>query len=315
MKNLLFTILLFFTTCIYAQDVLEKKDGSTALVKVVEITSNEVKYKKYSNVDGPIYTMPINEIRSLSYENGEKETFISIDNVSTQQETENQTHILRAGTPIPLRISKAVKAADLNEGQSVLFNVNRDIVIDGVTVIPYNTPVYGNVYMAKKSSWFGTKGKLGILINNIPLPGGGNIPLSNGDAFVTGKNRTALSVILFLFVTWPACFICGSKAEMNYGYEIVASTSKAIEFDNKGNYIKDTTSGNDSYSFDIDFKNRTYPCPATIFTTDGKSINAMIISANELQVVYVEKTKYKAKKPNKNNVTLSTSMINTIYFQ
>lgn len=238
MKNLLFSMMLLVATSAFAQDVLEKRDGSTLLVKVVEITSNDVKYKEFSNTDGPIHTMDIDDILSLSYENGEKETFIS-KSAPEEQEQVKQTCILRTGTAIPLRIANAVRAADLKEGQSVLFNVDKDIVVDGVTVIPYNTPVYGNVYMAKRSSWFGTKGKLGILINNIALPGGGNIPLNNGDAFVTGTNRTALSVVLFLFVTWPACFICGSKAEMQNGYQIVTNTAIPVEFDCKGNYLND----------------------------------------------------------------------------
>lgn len=312
MKNLFVTLMLLTATSAFAQDVLEQQDGSTLLVKVVEITSNEVKYKKYSNVDGPSYTLPLNEIRSLTYENGEKETFVSIKN--KEQVQEKTTHVLKAGTPIPLKISKAVKAAELNEGQSVQFYVDRDIVVDGITIIPYMTSVYGSVYMAKKSSWFGTKGKLGILINNLSLPNGVNIPLNNGDAFVTGKNRTVLSVLLFLFVTWPACFICGTKAEMHYGYEVVACTGRSVEFDNNGNC---TLMDNAVFasSLDVDFVNRAYPCSATIFTKDGKSINAMITSANNEQVTYVEKSKYKAKKPSKNSNTLSTSLINNIFFQ
>ena len=304
--------MLLFAMGAFAQDVLEKQDGSTLLVRVVEITSNEVKYKKYSNVDGPSYTLPLNEIRSLTYENGEKETFVSINKHTQAQE--KTTHILKAGTPIPLKISKAVKAADLNEGQSVQFYVERDIDVDGITVIPYNTPVYGSVYMAKKSSWFGTKGKLGILINNLNLSNGVNIPLNNGDAFVTGKNRTTLSVLLFLFVTWPACFICGSKAEMPYGYEVVACTAKGVEFDNNGNYTLVDTSNFASH-LDVDFTNRAYPCAATIFTKDGRSINAIVTSADNYQITYVEKSKYKAKKPSKNSNTLSTTLINNIYFQ
>ena len=52
------------------------------------------------------------------------------------------------------------------------------------------------------------------------MPNGTVIPLQNGMVQIQGKNRTALSVgLCFLFV-WPACFICGSKAEMQAGYEI-----------------------------------------------------------------------------------------------
>ena len=89
-----------------------------------------------------------------------------------------------------------------------------------MTAIPYGTTVNGVVYEAKKSSWWGTKGRLGIRINELVTPNGEMIPLTNGDLYVTGKNRTTLSVLLFALAAWPACFICGSKAEIPAGYEI-----------------------------------------------------------------------------------------------
>lgn len=127
---------------------------------------------------------------------------------------------VKAGTLVPLQITNPTKAADVKEGQKVAFRVSRDINVDGVTAIPYRTTVNGTVYEAKKSSWWGTKGRLGIRINELITPNGDVVPLTNGDVYVTGKNRTALSVILFCFVTMPACFICGSKAEIPYGYEV-----------------------------------------------------------------------------------------------
>ena len=57
------------------------------------------------------------------------------------------------------------------------------------------------------------------------MPNGTVIPLENGMVQIQGKNRTALSVVLFTFVVWPACFICGSKAEMQAGYEIQANVA------------------------------------------------------------------------------------------
>lgn len=137
-----------------------------------------------------------------------------------------QTEVtVKAGTLVPLQVVNYTKAADVNVGQKVLFRVSRDINIDGVTAIPYGTTVNGTVYEAKKSSWWGTKGRLGIKVTEMYAPNGEMIPLQNGDLYVTGKNRTALSVLLFCFVTMPACFICGSKAEVPAGYEIQANVA------------------------------------------------------------------------------------------
>lgn len=127
--------------------------------------------------------------------------------------------VVKAGTMVPLQVVNPTKAADVKEGQKVAFRVSRDVNVDGTTAIPYGTIANGTVYEAKRSSWWGTKGRLGIKINEIVTPNGETIPLTNGDVYVTGKNRTALSVVTFIFV-WPCCFICGSKAELPSGFEV-----------------------------------------------------------------------------------------------
>ncbi len=134
---------------------------------------------------------------------------------------------VKAGTIVPLQAINAVRAADVDEGTKVSFRVSRDVNVEGVTAIPYGTIVSGNVFQAKRSSWWGTRGRLGINITEIVIDGQ-VIPIQNGNIEIKGKNRTALSVVLFCFVTIPACFICGGKAEMPNGYEIqtnVAATT------------------------------------------------------------------------------------------
>lgn len=58
----------------HAQDVIVKNDGSTITSKVTEITGTEIKYKKFSNLNGPTYTIGKNEVNYINYENGERET-------------------------------------------------------------------------------------------------------------------------------------------------------------------------------------------------------------------------------------------------
>lgn len=81
-----------------AQDVIVKKDSSTILSKVVEISSTEIKYKKWSNQDGPTYLININEVMSINYANGEidkfesqpEETPVVTEEPETQAEPEPQ---------------------------------------------------------------------------------------------------------------------------------------------------------------------------------------------------------------------------------
>ena len=135
---------------------------------------------------------------------------------------------VKAGTIVPLQVVNPVKAADVDEGQKVLFRVSRDINVNGVTAIPYGTTVQGTVYEAKRSAVFGIKGRLGIKINEIVMPNGTVIPLTNGDIYVTGKNQTPLSVVVFLFTLFP--LPCGTKAHLPNGYEIQANVASTTTF-------------------------------------------------------------------------------------
>lgn len=71
----------FFTTVLcllycslsFSQDILQKRDGEEFKVKVTEITATEVKYKRFDNPDGPLYTLLKTEISVLTYANGTHE--------------------------------------------------------------------------------------------------------------------------------------------------------------------------------------------------------------------------------------------------
>ena len=85
-KVLLSLALATGTTTVFAQDVIVKHDGSTILSKVTEIGVTEVKYKKFSNQNGPTYSIQKSDIQAINYENGEKETFADSSKVSVQEE-------------------------------------------------------------------------------------------------------------------------------------------------------------------------------------------------------------------------------------
>ena len=135
---------------------------------------------------------------------------------------------VKSGTIVPLQAVKQVKAADVNEGETVDFRVIADIVVDNSIAIPKGTIAKGVVGEARKSSLAGTKGRLVINISNLVLPSGEHIYFSNTAARIYGKNRTPLAVVTALFV-WPCIFIPGTKAVMPEGYEIQAVVAANTE--------------------------------------------------------------------------------------
>ena len=76
MKKLIFSIsaILFFST-LFAQDYIYKKDGNEIKAKVIEITTDVIKYKKFDFQDEPLYNIKIEDVFMVVYENGQREVY------------------------------------------------------------------------------------------------------------------------------------------------------------------------------------------------------------------------------------------------
>lgn len=59
----------------FGQDTIYLKDGSKYAAKIIEINANDVKYKKFNNQDGPLYSDTKNNISRIRYENGMSDMF------------------------------------------------------------------------------------------------------------------------------------------------------------------------------------------------------------------------------------------------
>lgn len=77
MKKSLILIFLLLSSYGYCQDRIRTVSGEIIQAKVTEISQDEIKYKKYSNPEGPIYILRKDEVSQITYQNGETETFNS----------------------------------------------------------------------------------------------------------------------------------------------------------------------------------------------------------------------------------------------
>ena len=84
-------MLLICSANISAQDVIVKKDGSTIISKVLEVNIADIKYKKFSNLNGPTYTISKSDVMAINYKNGEKDVFNN--NTSQLYYTKNKLQI------------------------------------------------------------------------------------------------------------------------------------------------------------------------------------------------------------------------------
>ena len=76
MKRLLIVFLLLGNAAIvHAQDLLTTRKGEDIQVKVLEVYPGFVRYKKFSNPDGPVYIIEKKNVLVIKYENGDKDVF------------------------------------------------------------------------------------------------------------------------------------------------------------------------------------------------------------------------------------------------
>ena len=68
-----------------AQDVITTRDGKDIKAKVLEISSTEIKYLDFENMEGPTYILDRSEVLIIRYQNGKNEVFV--DDIMPKKET------------------------------------------------------------------------------------------------------------------------------------------------------------------------------------------------------------------------------------
>jgi hypothetical protein len=75
MKIISLILSVFAGFCLQAQDTLYTVSGQKIAAKVIEINQTEIKYKKASNLDGPVYVIDKTDVALIEYKNGSKELY------------------------------------------------------------------------------------------------------------------------------------------------------------------------------------------------------------------------------------------------
>jgi len=76
-------LLLLCSAVANAQDVIVKKDGSTIVCRVLELTSTEIIYKKWSDLNGSNYVMNRADASAINYQNGKRVNLSEATNLYT----------------------------------------------------------------------------------------------------------------------------------------------------------------------------------------------------------------------------------------
>lgn len=143
------------------------------------------------------------------------------------QQTANA--ILRAGTPISLRILEEVttKEKSARVGQRIRMEVASDVIVEGVVVIPAGSPAEGEITSVRNKGMWGKSGRLEARALYARV-NGRQIRLTGSfdDKGVTG---TAGVVGAIALVPVAGFFVTGTSAVLPAGGEVPAFIDEDVE--------------------------------------------------------------------------------------
>jgi hypothetical protein len=173
-KQMLLILGLTIST-LHAQDIIVKKDGSIIKGKVAEIGEENVKYHKFDNPDGPLYTVSTSNISSINYENGKVEKFAgggdtpaASSETSSNSESSSSSETPKSGSILDneeLKRSLEGIAKDIGEqlirncASGKVDNSTTEVYWDGVIKDPFTEEIAVPIIAKWKPKWTDGTGK------------------------------------------------------------------------------------------------------------------------------------------------------------
>lgn len=121
-KQIILTMLSLSALNLAAQDIIVMKNGDEVEAKVTKVGTTEVEYHKWSNQDGPVYSVAKSDVFMVKYKNGEKDVFDNVSNSDDKEQTKE---------PNPLN-PQYVQAITANNNQELIsvYDVDVSLAVD-----------------------------------------------------------------------------------------------------------------------------------------------------------------------------------------
>ena len=100
MRKFTTLVLMSLSLAVSAQDIIVTRDNKRIDANITEVSGDNIRYKKANSPDGPVFVMPVKDINSIVYKNGDVQTF------EETTATQNQPAAVSA-TPAPITTSTA----------------------------------------------------------------------------------------------------------------------------------------------------------------------------------------------------------------
>jgi hypothetical protein len=126
--------------------------------------------------------------------------------------------VLRAGTPVPMRMVEPLSSKTARQGQRIPLEVVEDVRVDGHVVIPKASRAFGEVVRVSAASSFGKAGRLSVKPMFVEVAG--HRILLDGAAAERGKKGLAPALLTAPVVGAVAAFVSGKSAVLEAGTRI-----------------------------------------------------------------------------------------------
>lgn len=127
-KIFLLAALALTAASVSAQDIITKNNADEIKAKVVKVGADEIEYKDWDNLDGPVYTIPTRDVFTIKYANGKRDVVSQM----TAQHSARNNKISTAGYPKYQGEVAVAYAVGFNSFDRVIFET-----VHGVRVSPY----------------------------------------------------------------------------------------------------------------------------------------------------------------------------------
>ena len=148
--------------------------------------------------------------------------------------------VIKRDTPIELIATKEVSTATVAAGSRFTLSVNKPLVLENRTVIPWGTRAIGEVTTASSSGGLGVTGKMTARLLYLQL-GDAQIKLQ-GDVTEKGQGAGSAGVAILLS-GWAGIFHRGNNAKIKAGEIVTAFVDEDVTLDVSGSAVKRVGAG------------------------------------------------------------------------
>lgn len=165
MKKIIFTVLTSILSMAFccSQDIITNKTSEDISAKVLEVTTSEIKYKKFDYLNGPTFTILKSNVLMIRYENGTKDIFnknlVALDESLIKISRENPMELTKKGNKVFIEIPDEASRAgekyfiealkewgywnivnDENEAHFIIvFNIDKKAMLDKTVEVTFKT--------------------------------------------------------------------------------------------------------------------------------------------------------------------------------